>query len=134
MKEINNLINEPSFIQIGEYSINLKNVGSFKTESNRLIFNMTYSTVTRAGYKADFIFIDDYCNEDVGKIFENLYFAENFIKIFNGSSDVYVNKNAIGSFKFEEDKQRYIINFSTVHTYDFQGKQKVMAEFMYAYV
>lgn len=127
-------LNGGQFVRISDYIINLKNVGSFKIEPEKLIFNMAYSTVGRTGYKADFIFIDEYTDEDVETITENEYFVENFIKIFNGSSEAYINKNAIGSFKFEKDKQRYVINFNTVHTYDFQGKQKVMAEFMYAYV
>lgn len=123
-----------NFVKVKEYCINLKNVSSFKVETDKLIFNMSYTTKTKSGFKSDFIFIDGYCNADVSVILENPYFKENFIKIFNGNTDAFVNRNAIASFKFEPEKNRYIINFNSVHTYEFQDKQKVMAEFMYAYV
>lgn len=129
------LINQENFIKIQEYFINLDNVSSFKIESNRLIFNMAYTTETHSGFKSDFIFIDNYIQEDVNKILESEYFKKTFIKIFNGSTNAYINKNCISSFKFEPEKNRYIINFNTVHTYEFSpNKTKVLAEFMYAYV
>lgn len=133
-KSLEGLITDPQYVQVGEYVINLKNVSSFKVDTEKLIFNMCYSTVGKSGYKADFIFVDDYSAADVERIISSPYFTENFIKIFNGSSEAFINKNTIGSFKFEKEKQRYVINFNTAHTYDFQDRKKVMAEFMYAYV
>lgn len=130
-----NLTTQKNFIKVQEYYINLDNVSSFKIEPEKLIFNMSYTTKTRSGFKSDFIFIDNYIVEDVNNIVESEYFKENFIKIFNGNSDAYINKNCISSFKYEKDKNRYVINFNTVHTYEFSPeKTKVMAEFMYAYV
>ena len=129
------LINQENFIKIKEYYINLDNVSSFKIEPNKLIFNMAYTTETHSGFKSDFIFVDNYIPEELNRILESEYFKKIFIKIFNGSTDAYINKNCISSFKFEKEKNRYIINFNTVHTYEFSpNKTKVLAEFMYAYV
>jgi len=130
-----NLTNQENFIKIKEYYINLDNVSSFKIEPNKLIFNMAYTTETHSGFKSDFIFVDNYIPEELNRILESEYFKKIFIKIFNGSTDAYINKNCISSFKFEKEKSRYIINFNTVHTYEFSpNKTKVLAEFMYAYV
>lgn len=130
-----NLTNQENFIKIKEYYINLDNVSSFKIEPNKLIFNMAYTTETHSGFKSDFIFVDNYIPEELNRILESEYFKKIFIKIFNGSTDAYINRNCISSFKFEKEKNRYIINFNTVHTYEFSpNKTKVLAEFMYAYV
>lgn len=129
------LINQENFIKIKEYYINLDNVSSFKIEPNKLIFNMAYTTETHSGFKSDFIFVDNYIPEELNRILESEYVKKIFIKIFNGSTDAYINRNCISSFKFEKEKNRYIINFNTVHTYEFSpNKAKVLAEFMYAYV
>lgn len=130
-----NLTYQENFIKIKEYYINLDNVSSFKIEPNKLIFNMAYTTETHSGFKSDFIFVDNYIPEELNRILESEYFKKIFIKIFNGSTDAYINRNCISSFKFEKEKNRYIINFNTVHTYEFSpNKTKVLAEFMYAYV
>lgn len=128
------LFENENFVKIQDYYINLSNVSSFKINPNRLIFNMNYSTQNKSGFISDFIFINDFTNANIHDIMENKYFKENFIKIFNGNSDVFVNKNSISSYKYEPEKKRYIINFNSVHTYEFSPeKSKVLAEFMYAY-
>lgn len=128
------LFENENFVKIQDYYINLMNVSSFKVNPNRLIFNMNYSTQNKSGFISDFIFINDFTMSNVSDIMENKYFKENFIKIFNGNSDVFVNKNSISSYKYEPEKKRYIINFNSVHTYEFSPeKSKVLAEFMYAY-
>lgn len=128
------VIKNRNFVRVREYEINLSNVSSFKIHPGKLIFNMSYSTVSRNGYMADFIFVPDFTDDDVSNVLNNEYFKENFQKIFNGTSDVYINVNSVSSFKYEAEKNRYIINFNTIHTYDFTPeKQRVMAEFMYAY-
>lgn len=128
------LFESENFVKIQDYYINLSNVSSFKVNPNRLIFNMNYSTQNKSGFISDFIFINDFTMSNVSDIMENKYFKENFIKIFNGNSDVFVNKNSISSYKYEPEKKRYIINFNSVHTYEFSPeKSKVLAEFMYAY-
>lgn len=128
------LFENENFVKIQDYYINLSNVSSFKVNPNRLIFNMNYSTQNKSGFISDFIFINDFTMSNVSDIMENKYFKENFIKIFNGNSDVFVNKNSISSYKYEPEKKRYIINFNSVHTYEFSSeKSKVLAEFMYAY-
>ena len=128
------LFENENFVKIQDYYINLMNVSSFKVNPNRLIFNMNYSTQNKSGFISDFIFINDFTMSNVSDIMENEYFKANFIKIFNGNSDVFVNKNSISSYKYEPEKKRYIINFNSVHTYEFSSeKSKVLAEFMYAY-
>ena len=128
------LFENENFVKIQDYYINLMNVSSFKVNPNRLIFNMNYSTQNKSGFISDFIFINDFTMSNVSDIMENEYFKANFIKIFNGNSDVFVNKNSISSYKYEPEKKRYIINFNSVHTYKFSSeKSKVLAEFMYAY-
>lgn len=128
------LFESENFVKIQDYYINLSNVSSFKVNPNRLIFNMNYSTQNKSGFISDFIFINDFTMSNVSDIMENKYFKENFIKIFNGNSDVFVNKNSISSYKYEPEKKRYIINFNSVHTYEFSPeKSKVLAEFVYAY-
>ena len=81
--QLNDLQFQENFVKVKEYCINLKNVSSFKVETDKLIFNMSYTTKTKSGFESDFIFIDGYCNADVSVILENPYFKENFIKIFN---------------------------------------------------
>ena len=128
------LFENENFVKIQDYYINLMNVSSFKVNPNRLIFNMNYSTQNKSGFISDFIFINDFTMSNVSDIMENEYFKANFIKIFNGNSDVFINKNSISSYKYEPEKKRYIINFNSVHTYEFSSeKSKVLAEFMYAY-
>lgn len=128
------LFESENFVKIQDYYINLSNVSSFKISPERLIFNMNYSTQNKSGFISDFIFINDFTMSNVSDIMENKYFKENFIKIFNGNSDVFVNKNSISSYKYEPEKKRYIINFNSVHTYEFSPeKSKVLAEFVYAY-
>ena len=128
------LFESENFVKIQDYYINLMNVSSFKVNPNRLIFNMNYSTQNKSGFISDFIFINDFTMSNVSDIMENKYFKANFIKIFNGNSDVFINKNSISSYKYEPEKKRYIINFNSVHTYEFSSeKSKVLAEFMYAY-
>lgn len=128
------LFENENFVKIQDYYINLMNVSSFKVNPNRLIFNMNYSTQNKSGFISDFIFINDFTMSNVSDIMENKYFKANFIKIFNGNSDVFINKNSISSYKYEPEKKRYIINFNSVHTYEFSSeKSKVLAEFMYAY-
>ena len=128
------LFENENFVKIQDYYINLMNVSSFKVNPNRLIFNMNYSTQNKSGFISDFIFINDFTMSNVSDIMENEYFKANFIKIFNGNSDVFINKNSISSYKYEPEKKRYIINFNSVHTYEISSeKSKVLAEFMYAY-
>ena len=128
------LFENENFVKIQDYYINLMNVSSFKVNPNRLIFNMNYSTQNKSGFISDFIFINDFTMSNVSDIMENEYFKANFSKIFNGNSDVFINKNSISSYKYEPEKKRYIINFNSVHTYEFSSeKSKVLAEFMYAY-
>lgn len=130
LKEISKRDN---FVQIKEYHINLNNVMSIKIE-DKIIVNMAYTTQTKAGYKPDFIFIEDYSEDDVNRLLNNPVFSEKFIKVYNGNGYAYINIDSIGSFKYEPDKKRYIINFKCVHTYSFEPeKKRVLAEFMYAY-
>lgn len=126
LKKLNN------FVKIKDYIVNLNNVCSIKFE-DKIIINMAYTTQTKAGFKPDFIFVEDYADEDVKNILENPVFKEKFIKVFNGNTDAYINIDSIGSFKYEPQKKRYIINFNSVHTYNFDNRQRVLAEFMYAY-
>ena len=126
LKKLNN------FVKIKDYTVNLDNVCSIKFE-DKIIINMAYTTQTKAGFKPDFIFVEDYTDDDVKNILENPVFKEKFIKVFNGNTDAYINIDSIGSFKYEPQKKRYIINFNSVHTYNFDNKQRVLAEFMYAY-
>ncbi len=128
------IISGEEFVQVQDYAINLRNVSSFKISPKRLIFNMNYSVSGKSGLISDFIFINEFNNEDINKVMDNKYFKENFFKIYNGNSDVYVNKNSVVSYKYEKDKNRYVLNFNSAHTYEFSpGVQKTMAEFMYAY-
>lgn len=129
---LESLKNLNNFVKIKDYTVNLDNVCSIKFE-DKIIINMAYTTQTKTGFKPDFIFVEDYTDEDVKSILENPVFKEKFIKVFNGNTDAYINVDSIGSFKYEPQKKRYIINFNSVHTYNFDNKQRVLAEFMYAY-
>ena len=130
---LESLKNLNNFVKIKDYVVNLNNVCSIKFEDDKIIINMAYTTQTKAGFKPDFLFIEDYTNDDVVNIIENEVFKEKFIKVYNGSTNAYINVDSIGSFKYEPQKKRYIINFNSVHTYNFDNKQRVLAEFMYAY-
>lgn len=130
---LESLKNLPNFVKVKDYIVNLNNVCSIKFEEKKIIINMSYTTQTKAGFKPDFIFIEDYTNDDVVNIKENEVFKEKFIKVYNGNTDAYINIDSIGSFKYEPQNKRHIINFKAVHTYNFDNKQRVLAEFMYAY-
>lgn len=107
--------------------VNLEKVSSVKFLDNRIVLNMNYCIVKQNNVIPDYVYIDDYTEED-----ENtLRNYENFIR---ASKNVLVNKESISNIKKVSDE--VIINLAHPHTYNLvknnKGVRSVIAEYIRA--
>lgn len=109
--------------------VNLENVSTVKIFDHRLVLNMNYCIIKRGNTIPDYVYIDDYTENDLNTI--NSEIGNLFIK---ANSNVLVNKSSIASVKINEDK--VIINLAHPHSYNLVKKENtcnsIIAEYVYA--
>lgn len=97
--------------------VNLENVSSVKFLDNRIVLNMNYCIVKQNNVIPDYVYIDDYTEEDESALRN----YENFIKV---SKNVLVNKESISNVKKVNDG--VIINLAHPHSYNLTKNNKVV--------
>jgi len=127
------------FVKTNDRYINLRNVSNINLvkRRNRVVFNLNYSVEINLGdgitkEVSDYAYCDstslEEMNEKLSRLFGIPYFTDNFINILGGG---YVNKEAVSSIKFIDDRKRVIFNFN--HNVEMtKGKEPILsAEFTY---
>lgn len=110
--------------------VNLRNVSSIKIDSfkSRLILNMNYPIKKNGNIIPDYIYVDNFTQDDLNLIKEN----PNFKDFVEGSPTIWVNKNEIASIRVCSDG--VIVNMAVPHTYRLRGNQdnwdSVMANYL----
>lgn len=129
---------DSTFVRADQQMVNLQNVSTIKVikEELRIVFNMNYhidlligtNTVSKI---SDYVYWDcDSVEELSGNLFDILgsrYFRDNFISQIDNA---YINKNEIGSVKFDHDKMRVIFNLSHPVTFK-RAESRCTSEFVY---
>lgn len=105
--------------------VNLENVSSVKFLESRIVLNMNYCIIKQKNVIPDYVYIDDYTEED-----ENtLRNYENFIR---ASKNVLVNKDSISNVK--KVNGSVIINLAHPHSYNLTKNDKVVNTVIADYV
>jgi hypothetical protein len=124
------------FLQTNERITNLKNVSDINilTKSNRIVFNLNYNIKLHGKMISDYIYWDSDDAKDMSNKLDYLkndtYFKKNFIDKKDGYG--YININCISSIKFNENKNRVIVNLSHTGAYiDNYGNKKITSQFIF---
>ena len=113
-----------NFVKVKDKLINLEHVSSFNILDNRVAFDFD-CPVELKDKTISYYAYGDLSNID---LLNNEYIIQNFI-IYNS---VRINRNHITAIKFEEDKNRVIINLShSVTSYGYGHEKRITSKFLY---
>ena len=128
------------FIELNESQIvnlsKVSNINILNKNMYRIIFNLNYSIeINKNKLISDYVYWDfknlKELNDGLNLIFENTYFASNFIN--NTNVNNFINVNEISSIKFIKDKLRIIFNLSNPITFTTNNNEKrITSEFVYS--
>jgi hypothetical protein len=107
--------------------VNLEKVSSVKFLDNRIVLNMNYCIVKQNNVIPDYVYIDNYTEEDENTL-------RNYERFIVVSKHILLNRECISNVKKVNDE--VIINLTHPHTYNLvknnKGVRSVIAEYIRA--
>lgn len=100
-----------------EVMVNLENVSSVKFLESRIVLNMNYGIIKQNNVIPDYVYIDNYTDEDENTL-------RNFENFIRASKNILVNKESISNIKKVNDG--VIINLAHPHSYNLTKNNKVV--------